>query len=114
VPGYWTREWGLPLTAPERYEQWSPHRFAGQIRTPMLVIHGDKDYRVPIGEALRLWWDLQRHGVESSYLYFPDEGHWILKPGNARVWYQTVWAFLDKHLHGKDFRAPELLGGPAS
>ena len=56
----------------------------------MLVIHGDKDYRVPVGEALRLWWDLQRTGVESSYLYFPDEGHWVLKPGNARVWYETV------------------------
>lgn len=113
VPGYWTREWGLPLAAPQRYEQWSPHRFADAIGTPMLVIHGDKDYRVPVGEALRLWWDLQRYGVESTYLYFPDEGHWILKPGNARVWYETVWAFLDQHLHGKDWRTPELLGGPA-
>src|SRR3712207_1838478 len=51
----------------------------------MLVIHGDKDYRVPIGEALRLWYDLQKRGVPSRFLYFPDENHWVLTPGNAGV-----------------------------
>ncbi|MEO8889802.1 MAG: S9 family peptidase, partial [Jatrophihabitantaceae bacterium] len=99
VPGYWVKEWGLLAEQPERYAEWSPHHFLKAISTPMLVIHGDKDYRVPVSEALRLWWDLQREGVESSYLYFPDEGHWILKPGNARVWYETVWAWLDKYLN---------------
>lgn len=108
-PGYWIKEWGLPDESPERYDEWSPHHSLKSISTPMLVVHGDKDYRVPIGEALRLWWDLQRSGVESSFLYFPDEGHWILQPGNARVWYETVWAWLAKHLHGTEWQQPELL-----
>ena len=109
TPAYWAREWGLPTERPERYAQWSPHHFADKITTPMLVVHGDKDYRVPVGEALRLWWDLQRLGVESRYLYFPDEGHWVLKPGNARVWYETVWAWLAQHVHGEPWNQPELL-----
>jgi dipeptidyl aminopeptidase/acylaminoacyl peptidase len=108
-PGYWVREWGQLAKRPERYEQWSPHHFVDAITTPMLVIHGDKDYRVPIGEALRLWTDLQRAGVESKYLYFPDEGHWILKPGNARVWSETVWAWLSQHLHEAEWQQPSLL-----
>jgi dipeptidyl aminopeptidase/acylaminoacyl peptidase len=109
APGYWAKEWGIPTERPERYAQWSPHHFAGDIRTPMLVVHGDKDYRVPIGEGLRLWWDLQRAGVESAFLLYPDEGHWILKPGNARVWYETVWAWLAKYVHDAEWVAPELL-----
>jgi dipeptidyl aminopeptidase/acylaminoacyl peptidase len=108
-PAYWAREWGLPTQRPERYDAWSPHHFADKITTPMLVVHGDKDYRVPIGDALRLWWDLQRRGVESAYLYFQDEGHWVLKPGNARVWYETVWAWLATHVHGEKWQQPELL-----
>jgi dipeptidyl aminopeptidase/acylaminoacyl peptidase len=109
VPGYWLREFGPLAERPERYAEWSPHRSLSAITSPMLVIHGDKDYRVPIGEALRLWWDLQRQGVESAYLYYPDEGHWILKPGNARVWYETAWAWLGKHIHGEEWKQPELL-----
>jgi dipeptidyl aminopeptidase/acylaminoacyl peptidase len=109
VPGYWLREFGPLAEKPERYAEWSPHRSLSAITSPMLVIHGDKDYRVPIGEALRLWWDLQRQGVESAYLYYPDEGHWILKPGNARVWYETAWAWLGKHIHGEEWKQPELL-----
>jgi dipeptidyl aminopeptidase/acylaminoacyl peptidase len=109
VPGYWVKEWGLITERPERYTEWSPHHFADQIRTPMLVIHGDKDYRVPIGEGLRLWWDLQRQGVESAYLYYPDEGHWVLKPGNSRVWYETVWSWLDTYVHGGQWTRPALL-----
>jgi dipeptidyl aminopeptidase/acylaminoacyl peptidase len=109
VPGYWVKEWGQLAEQPERYAAWSPHHFLRDIRTPMLVVHGDKDYRVPVGEALRLWWDLQREGVESAYLYFPDEGHWILKPGNARVWYETVWSWLAKYVGGEDWSQPALL-----
>jgi dipeptidyl aminopeptidase/acylaminoacyl peptidase len=109
IPGYWVKEWGLLGERPERYDEWSPHHALKSITTPMLVIHGDKDYRVPVSEALRLWWDLQREGVESSYLYFPDEGHWILKPGNARVWYETIWAWLGQHVHGAEWQQPELL-----
>jgi dipeptidyl aminopeptidase/acylaminoacyl peptidase len=106
---YWEKEWGNPLTEPKRYEQNSPHRYADQIRTPMLVIHGDKDYRVPIGEALRLWYDLQKRGIPSKFLYFPDENHWVLTPGNATVWYETVFAFLAEHVLGEDWQRPELV-----
>ena len=92
----------------------SPHRYADAITTPMLVIHGDKDYRVPIGEALRLWWDLvyrqdDPEGNPHRFLYFPDENHWVLKPQHAIVWYQTVFAFLGEHVRGEPFEVPELL-----
>ena len=77
--------------------------------TPLLVIHGDKDYRVPIGQGLALWTDLVRHGAQAKFLYFPDENHWVLKPGNAKVWYETVVAFLDHHVLGAPWVKPELL-----
>jgi dipeptidyl aminopeptidase/acylaminoacyl peptidase len=105
----WEREFGDPYADPSRYEEWSPSRLLGQIRTPMLVIHGQRDLRVPISEALRLWTDLRRHGVPSRFLYFPDENHWVLKPQNARLWYETVVAFLDEHVRGVEFRRPTLL-----
>ncbi|MFC6085155.1 S9 family peptidase [Sphaerisporangium aureirubrum] len=104
---YWQREFGAP--GAERYDKLSPHHSLGEIKTPMLVIHGDRDYRVPIGEALRLWWDLQRSSVESKFLYFPDENHWVLKPGNVVAWYETVFAFLAQHVLGKDWQRPESL-----
>ncbi|SNS40185.1 Dipeptidyl aminopeptidase/acylaminoacyl peptidase [Geodermatophilus saharensis] len=106
---YWEKEWGDPLTTPKRYEQNSPHRFADAIRTPVLVIHGDKDYRVPIGEGLRLFYDLQKRGVPSRFLYFPDENHWVLTPGNSTVWYETVLAFLAEHVLGQEWQRPALL-----
>jgi dipeptidyl aminopeptidase/acylaminoacyl peptidase len=108
-PMFWRPQFGDPLTSPAMYEANSPHRHIGQIRTPMLVIHGDKDYRVPIGEALRLWWDLSRHGAEAKFLYFPDENHWILTPGNARIWYETIFAFLAEHVLGEPWERPALL-----
>jgi dipeptidyl aminopeptidase/acylaminoacyl peptidase len=108
-PMFWRPQFGDPLTEPEMYELNSPHRYAAKIRTPMLVIHGDKDYRVPISEALRLWWDLSSHGAEAKFLYFPDENHWILTPGNARVWYETVFAFLAQHVLGEPWERPALL-----
>jgi dipeptidyl aminopeptidase/acylaminoacyl peptidase len=106
---YWEKEWGDPLQLPKRYEQHSPHRFADAIRTPMLVIHGDRDYRVPIGEALRLWYDLQKRAVPSKFLYFPDENHWVLTPGNTRAWYETVLNFLAEHVLDEGWQRPELL-----
>jgi dipeptidyl aminopeptidase/acylaminoacyl peptidase len=109
MPAFWAKEWGMSDEVPEQYTKWSPHKFLDAITTPMLVVHGDKDYRVPIGEGLRLWWDLQRKGVESKYLYFPDEGHWVLKPDNARVWYETVWAWLATYVDGEDWQRPSLL-----
>ncbi|WP_055505998.1 prolyl oligopeptidase family serine peptidase [Nonomuraea pusilla] len=105
VPMYWQREFGAPGS--ERYDLLSPHLALDAITTPMLVIHGDKDYRVPIGEALRLWWDLRRSEVDSKFLYFPDENHWILKPGNVVAWYETVLAFLAQHVLGQEWKRPE-------
>lgn len=106
---YWQREFGEPLARPERYEANSPHRFVDRIRTPMLVVHGDRDYRVPIGEGLRLWYDLRRNGVPAKFLYYPDENHWVLTPGNAAVWYETVFAFLAEHVLGEKWERPALV-----
>ncbi|MFI5844024.1 S9 family peptidase [Catenuloplanes sp. NPDC051500] len=103
---YWTREMTAAMAA-----QHSPHLSADAITTPMLVIHGDKDYRVPIGEGLRLWWDLiSRSRAEHRFLYFPDENHWILKPRHSAIWYETVLAFLGHHLRGAEWQRPSLLG----
>lgn len=94
----------------------SPHHSVRDIVTPMLVIHGDRDYRVPVGESLRLWSELAEHHAADDgttphrFLVFPDENHWILKPQHSVVWYRTVLAFLDQHVHGKDFVRPEVLG----
>jgi len=94
----------------------SPHHSVRDIVTPMLVIHGDRDYRVPIGESLRLWSELAEHHAADDgttphrFLVFPDENHWVLKPQQSVVWYRTVLAFLDQHVHGKDFVRPEVLG----
>jgi dipeptidyl aminopeptidase/acylaminoacyl peptidase len=107
-PG-WEDEFGDPYRDPSRYLDQSPHAAVGAIRTPMLVIHGERDARVPISEALRLWTDLQRHLVDSKFLYFPDENHWVLKPQNARIWYETVLAFLDRYVLDAEWRRPELL-----
>jgi dipeptidyl aminopeptidase/acylaminoacyl peptidase len=106
---FWEREFGDPYRDASKYEENSPDRHVGSITTPMLVIHGEKDLRVPVSESLILWTDLARNGADARFLYFPDENHWILKPQNARVWYQTVLAFLAEHLDGADFERPELL-----
>ncbi len=108
-PPYWRRHWGDPITRPERYLANSPHLHADKISTPMLIIHGDKDYRVPLGEAVRLWWDLQAMGKPARFLYFPDENHWILKPGDVGVWYRTVFAFLAEHVLGEPWQQPDLV-----
>ena len=112
VPAYWRRLFGDPLTQPERYRASSPHYHVAGIGTPMLVIHGDKDYRVPVGEALRLWAELTTRpggAPDMKFLYFPDENHWILSPGHAVVWYQAVLAFLATHMLGEQWQRPDLL-----
>lgn len=107
---YWARE----LT-PQAQAEYSPHRFADQITTPMLVVHGDRDYRVPISEGVALWWALVSghqgppEELPHRYLYFPDENHWVLSPQHAVVWYETVLAFLEQALHGGNFARPETL-----
>jgi dipeptidyl aminopeptidase/acylaminoacyl peptidase len=106
---FWETEFGDPYLDRSRYEEHSPHRFVTEITTPMLVIHGEQDYRVPFSEALMLMTDLKRNGVDARLLYFPDENHWILKPQNARIWYETVLAFLGEHLDDTPFERPALL-----
>jgi dipeptidyl aminopeptidase/acylaminoacyl peptidase len=112
---YW---WAREMTE-SMAQQNSPHLSVGEITTPTLVIHGDKDYRVPIGDGLRLWFDLlTKSGLPAAadgtsphrFLYFPTEGHWVLAPQHAKIWYQVVLAFLARHLLGEDVELPETLG----
>ncbi len=95
----WFPEWdlkGTPWTNPESYDRWSPHRYATNFKTPTLVTHGELDFRVPVGEGLQLFTTLQRRGVPSKMIYFPDEGHWINKPANAALWYRTFLEWMDR------------------
>jgi fermentation-respiration switch protein FrsA (DUF1100 family) len=78
------------------YERWSPSRFVTQFQTPTLVVHGEKDYRVPVTQGMQLFTALQLREVPSRFLHFPDEGHWILKPRNSVLWYETVTGWLKK------------------
>jgi len=97
----WFTDWefkGTPWTNPSMYQRWSPSNHVKNFRTPILVIHGELDYRVPIGEGLQLFTAVQRMGVDSKLLVFPDEGHWILKPQNSQLWFHTVLDWLDKYL----------------
>jgi dipeptidyl aminopeptidase/acylaminoacyl peptidase len=97
----WFPEWefkGTPWTNPTMYARWSPHLFVKNFKTPILVIHGELDYRVPIGEGLQLFTAVQRMGVDSKLLIFPDEGHWVLKPQNSQLWNHTVQDWMDKYL----------------
>jgi dipeptidyl aminopeptidase/acylaminoacyl peptidase len=109
VPQFFYPQFGDPVSSPLMYEENSPHLHIGKVATPMLVIHGNRDYRVPVSEAFRLWWDLNRYQVPAKFLYFPDENHWILAPGNISVWYETVFAFLAEHVLGEPWRRPSLL-----
>lgn len=111
---FWDREFSAEGLAKN-----SPHSNVENINTPMLVIHGDKDYRVPIGEGLRLWWELNTKskvpadGLETihRFLYFPQENHWILSPQHSKIWYQVVTAFLAEHVLGEQGELPPALGG---
>jgi dipeptidyl aminopeptidase/acylaminoacyl peptidase len=97
----WFPEWefkGTPWTNPAMYTRWSPHKFVKNFNTPILIIHGELDYRVPIGEGMQLFTSVQRKGIDSKILIFPDEGHWVLKPQNSQLWFHTVLDWLDKYL----------------
>lgn len=89
---------GMPWENPEMYARWSPHKFVKNFDTPTLVTAGELDYRVPIAESFQLYTALQRKNVDSRLLYFPDEGHWILKPQNSQLWYKEVLGWLNKYL----------------
>ena len=97
----WFDEWefhGLPWEKDSRAlrEKWSPSNFVQNIKSPMLLVQGGRDYRVPEGQAFQLFSALQRRGIPSKLLYFPDEGHWVLKPQNSQLWYKTVLGWLDQ------------------
>ncbi len=95
----WFNEWefkGPPWDNRELYRKWSPHEYARNFKTPTLVIHGQLDYRLDVSQGFDLFTTLQRLKVPSKMLYFPDEGHWVLKPQNSRLWYQTVDGWVDQ------------------
>ena len=95
----WFNTWefkGTPYTNPEMYEKWSPRNSAKNFKTPTLVVHGQLDYRLDVSEGFQLFTTLQTMGVPSRMLYFPDEGHWVLKPQNSQLWYKTVNDWVDQ------------------
>jgi dipeptidyl aminopeptidase/acylaminoacyl peptidase len=95
----WFNNWefkGTPYDNRAGYEKWSPHQYAKNFKTPTLVIHGQRDYRLDVSEGFQLFTTLQMEGVPSKMLYFPDEGHWVQKPQNAKLWYETVNAWVDQ------------------
>jgi len=95
----WFNEWefkGPPWKNRELYRKWSPHLFADKFKTPTLVVHGQLDFRLDVSEGFQLFTTLQRLKVPSKMLYFPDEGHWVLKPQNSRLWYKTVNDWVDQ------------------
>jgi len=95
----WFNEWefkGTPYTNREMYEKWSPSNYAKNFKTPTLVVHSQLDYRLDVSEGFQLFTTLQRQGVPSKMLYFPDEGHWVLKPQNSQLWWKTVQDWVDQ------------------
>jgi dipeptidyl aminopeptidase/acylaminoacyl peptidase len=96
----WFTEWengGTYFDHPEIHERFNPAQFVKEWRTPMLVLHGEKDFRVPYTQGIATFTALQRRGIESRLMVFPDENHWILKPANSIAWYGTVLDWLDAH-----------------
>jgi dipeptidyl aminopeptidase/acylaminoacyl peptidase len=94
----WFNNWefkGTPYDNRESYMKWSPHQYAKNFKTPTLVIHGQRDYRLDVSEGFQLFTTLQMEGVPSKMLYFPDEGHWVLKPQNSQLWFKTVNDWVD-------------------
>lgn len=95
----WFDEWehGIPWETPD-FDKSSPHRFAKNFKTPNLIIHNELDFRVPFNEGLSLFTTLQRKGIPSRLLTFPDEGHWVLKPQNSELWHKTIFDWLKTYL----------------
>jgi len=95
----WFPEWdhmGTPWDNPEGYEKHNPVNYVQNWKTPMLVIHGAHDFRVVDTQGLGTFNALQRRGIPSKLLYFPDENHWVLKPQNSIQWHETVIGWLDQ------------------
>jgi len=97
----WFTEWengGTYWANPALYEKFNPVNFVSKWKTPMLVVQGDLDFRIPTAQGLGTFTALQRQGIESKLLVFPDENHWVLKPANSILWHHTVIDWLDNHL----------------
>ncbi|MGI8881805.1 MAG: prolyl oligopeptidase family serine peptidase [Jatrophihabitans sp.] len=114
-----THIFGTPAEHPDWYAENSPNNFVDLINTPMLIVHGNRDYRVPISEALRLWWDLVSHfdgdpaELPHRFLQLTGENHWVLSPGNAEIWYSVILGFLDQHVRGGTPLDASLVSGKA-
>lgn len=96
----WFPEWefgGTPWENKEEYEKWSPHNYAKNFKTPMLIVHGAFDFRLSEEQAFQLFTTLQRLGVKSKFLYFPDETHWVMKPQNAKLWWNTLFDWFNEN-----------------
>ena len=96
----WFPKWefqGLPWDNSDAYEKWSPSSYVKRFKTPTLVIQGEVDFRVPIGQGEQLFTALQLMKVPSELVQFPDEGHWVLKPQNSQFWYKTVLDWLNRY-----------------
>jgi dipeptidyl aminopeptidase/acylaminoacyl peptidase len=97
----WFEEWengGTQYGNPNGYEQFNPVNLVSKWHTPMLIVHGEQDFRIPYTQGIAAFTALQRQGVESRLLLFPDENHWVLKPANSVMWYHEVLGWLDAHL----------------
>ncbi len=95
----WFNTWefkGMPWTNEALYRKWSPSSYVQNFKTPMLVVHGQLDYRLDVSEGFQLFTALQMMKVPSKMLYFPDEGHWVLKPQNSQLWWKTVQDWCDQ------------------
>ena len=100
----WFTEWengGTYFAVPDNYERFNPVHHVAKWKTPMLVIQGEKDFRIPTSQALGAFTALQRQGIDSKLLVFPDENHWVLKPANSLMWHHTVIGWLDQYLKPK-------------
>ncbi len=101
----WFTEWeygGTPWDHPQGYQQFNPANYVQNWQDPMLVIQGDLDYRIPTAQGLSTFTALQRKGIESRLLFFPNENHWVLRPANSQQWHNTVFGWLNQHLNGTD------------
>lgn len=104
----------------EAWMRWDPSRFTGNWKTPQLVIHSELDYRLTIAEGLAAFSTLQARGVESQFLTFPDENHWVLKPENSLLWHTTVFDWINGYVglpsysqggSGKEVKTEALMDG---
>ncbi|MGV8959583.1 MAG: prolyl oligopeptidase family serine peptidase [Stenotrophomonas sp.] len=97
----WFTEWeqgGTPYQKAANYEKFNPVNHVADWKKPMLIVHGQLDYRIPVEQGLGAFTALQRQGIESKFLYFPDENHWVLKPENSVQWHDTVNGWLKQHI----------------